>query len=63
MKTKEFTRDEFKAQCILIGIAIKEFPAMENDEMAERFTKFHYGEREYGEARVAVRHMLGIDAP
>ena len=61
MKTKQFTRDEFKAQCLLIGIALQEAPEMDMEDVAERFTEYHYGAREYDEARAAVRGILRLD--
>jgi len=61
MKQKEFSRDEFKAQCLLVGLAIKEAPELALDEIAERFTKFHYGAKEFAEARIAVRQILELD--
>ena len=63
MKQKEFSRDEFKAQCLLVGLAIKEAPEMALDEIAERFTKFQYGPKEFAEARIAVRQILELDIP
>lgn len=61
MKTKTFNRDEFKAQCILMGLALKEAPELDMDDVAERFTTYHYGPKEYAEARIAVRDILQLD--
>jgi len=61
MKSKEFTRDEFKAQCLLIGLALKEAPLMPLEDIAEKFTILHFGEKEYDEAKVAVRKILGLE--
>ena len=63
MKQKQFSRDEFKAQCLLIGIALKEAPNMPLEDIAEKFAILHYGEKEYAEARIAVRGILGLDPP
>lgn len=63
MKTKQFTRDEFKGQCLLIGIALKEAPEMDLEDVAEKFAVLHFGEKEYSEARIVVRGILGLDPP